>query len=119
MLSRRGKFGEEVEAALGARRVSDLLPFSRADLVRRFGEQRGALLAGLPHAEVGAASEERGREVQGWLPGLEPWTLFCPWMSKSLQLGGRKPLEFSQAARPAPPQRQPGRCATVATAAGC
>ena len=48
----RGKFGEEVEAALGARLVGDLAAFSAADLVAQFGEQRGAFLAGLPLAQV-------------------------------------------------------------------
>ena len=50
--SLRGKFGEEVEQALGVRLVGDLLRFAPAELAARFGEQRGAFLASLALAQV-------------------------------------------------------------------
>lgn len=50
----RGKFGQEVASQLGVTSVAQLAAYSRAELVRRFGEQQGAFLAGLPLAQVGS-----------------------------------------------------------------
>ncbi|GAB4815205.1 hypothetical protein N2152v2_002251, partial [Parachlorella kessleri] len=58
--SLRGKFGEEVEQALGARLVGDLLRFASAELAARFGEQRGAFLATLAHAQDDTPVRARG-----------------------------------------------------------
>ncbi|KAL4422612.1 hypothetical protein ABPG75_008809 [Micractinium tetrahymenae] len=56
----RGKFGQEVASQLGISSVAQLAAYSRAELVRRFGEQQGTFLAGLPLAQDDTPVRERG-----------------------------------------------------------
>ena len=52
----RGKFGAAVVADLGVTAVGQLAGIPRQELVRRYGETRGAFLALLPLAQVGAVA---------------------------------------------------------------
>ena len=54
----RGKFGEAVAADLGVSTVGQLASTPRHELVRRYGEQRGAFLAALPLAQARAAGKK-------------------------------------------------------------
>lgn len=64
--ARRGKFGQEVASQLEITSVAQLAAYSRAELVRRFGEQQGGFLAGLALAQVGWAGQVPTCKGRAW-----------------------------------------------------
>jgi len=58
--SLRAKFGAEVEASLQVKLVKDILSWSRAELVQRFGKEKGEFLSNLPHAVDAASVVDKG-----------------------------------------------------------